>query len=467
MYWLVGFASSGRSVPRISIAPRDSRGSACSLPASVHQSAISSCSFSGCCSARSVHSLGSCVGVEQLPLLLVEVAPGLGRRRHGRRGLPPLVPDRPGPEHRVELRLLLRRRVGVVEAVAEADPLDRVLRVAVHHVGHLDAHGLQERRHDVDRVGVLPPERADVLDLRRPGHDQRVGGAALEVRVALPHLERRVERPRPPGRVVVVGLRAAELVEQLQVLLGGVGDAVEELVLVDRPVRPAFARRAVVGDQHDDRVLELPAVLQVVEQPPELVVEVAQEAGVDLGHPTEQLLLVLAQGLPRPDDVELRPRLAVVAGLARERVDRRQLGALGEQSHLLLPLEHALAVRLVAHVEHALVLVGPLPRYVVRRVGGAGAVVEEERLVGRDRLRVLHELDRLVRDVDREVVAVLGRAPAGRPGGCRGSGRGTTGSSRRRGTRSTARSPRPSGHWRFDEARFISSSAHRCHLPTM
>ena len=55
------------------------------------------------------------------------------------------------------------------------------------------------------------------------------------------------------------------------------------------------------------------------------------------------------------------------------------------------------------------VLVDPLLRRVVRRVRGAGAVVEEERLVGRDRLGVLDELDRLVGEVDREVVALLGR----------------------------------------------------------
>ena len=323
MYWLVGFASSGRSVPRISIAPRDSSGSAwsraCLRPPQCDQLLQLLRVLLG--QIRALARIS--VGVVQLPLLLVEVAPGLGGRRHRRRGLPPLVPDRPRPEHRIELRLLRRRGVGVVERRAEAHAFDRMLGVAVDHVGHLDAHGLEQRRHDVDRVGVLPPEHADILDLRRPGHDQRIRRAALEVRVALPHLERRVERPGPPGGVVVVGLRAAELVQQLEVLLRGVGDAVEELVLVDRPVRPAFSRRAVVGDQHDDRVLELPAVLEVVEQPTELVVEVAQEARVHLGHPTEQRLLVVTERIPRPDDVELRPRLAVVAGLVRERVDRR------------------------------------------------------------------------------------------------------------------------------------------------
>jgi hypothetical protein len=44
----------------------------------------------------------------------------------------------------------------------------------------------------------------------------------------------------------------------------------------------------------------------------------------------------------------------------------------------------------------------------VWRVGGAGRVVEEERLVWRDRLRVLDELQRLVGEVVGQVVA-LGR----------------------------------------------------------
>ena len=94
------------------------------------------------------------------------------------------------------------------------------------------------------------------LDPLRPGDDHRIGDAALEV-VALPHLERRVERPRPADRIVVVGRRRAELVEVRHVLLDRVRDAVEELVLVDRAVRAALAARAVVGDEHDDRVLEL------------------------------------------------------------------------------------------------------------------------------------------------------------------------------------------------------------------
>ena len=197
--------------------------------------------------------------VEQLPALLVEVSPRFRCGRHRGRGLPPLVPDRPRAEHRVELRLL-RRGVRIVEAGFEADALDRLLRVAVDDVRELDAEALEQGRHDVDRVAVLAADLAIGLDPGRPRDDQRVGRAALVVRVALPQLEGRVERPRPAGRVVVVRPRAAELVEVLEVLLHRVRQPVEELVLVDGAVRPALARGAVVGDEHDDRVVELAAV---------------------------------------------------------------------------------------------------------------------------------------------------------------------------------------------------------------
>src|SRR6185369_11312726 len=111
-----------------------------------------------------------------------------------------------------ELRLLARRRVGGVEAVRKADTLERLLRVAVDRVGQLDAEAFVQRRDDVDGVVVLAADLAGALDPLRPGDDQRVGSATAVVAVALPQLERRVERPRPAGRIVVVRPRAAELV---------------------------------------------------------------------------------------------------------------------------------------------------------------------------------------------------------------------------------------------------------------
>ena len=52
------------------------------------------------------------------------------------------------------------------------------------------------------------------------------------------------------------------------------GMPLANLLLVDRPVRAALAAGAVVGDQDDHRVLALAGLLEVVEQPPDLVVGV-------------------------------------------------------------------------------------------------------------------------------------------------------------------------------------------------
>src|SRR5262249_10347065 len=112
---------------------------------------------------------------------------------------------------------------------------------------------------------------------------------------------------------------------------------------------------------------------------------------------------------PRPYGVEFRPALALRSPLVDVGVDRRQLRLVGDDAHLLLPLEDDLAVGLVPHVELPLVLVDPLPGSVMRGMASARAVIEKERLLGRDRLRVADELERLVRIVRREVIPLLRR----------------------------------------------------------
>src|SRR3954469_15273931 len=147
-------------------ASRDSSGSALYLPASAHQSAISSSSISGFVSARSWHSLGSASALKSSQRWVPKLPPGIGRRRRDGRGFPTVVPDRAGPEHGIELRALaLRVRVG--EAGDEALALERVLHVTVDGFGQLEADALVDGRHDVDRMRVL---RADsgARDLLRP-----------------------------------------------------------------------------------------------------------------------------------------------------------------------------------------------------------------------------------------------------------------------------------------------------------
>ena len=142
-----------------------------------------------------------------------------------------------------------------------------------------------------------------------------------------------------------------------------VGPAVEELVLVDRSVGRPLARRAVVGAVEDDRVVELAGLLEVVDDPPDLVVGVLGEAGEDLGHPGEEPLLVVGERVPRAHVVQR------AVGALGQRVDRREVGALGQHALLDHARQRPLAVGLVAVVELALVLVGPLGRSVVRARG--------------------------------------------------------------------------------------------------
>ena len=63
----------------------------------------------------------------------------------------------------------------------------------------------QDRRHDVDDVVELGPDAALVLDARRPGDDERIARAAEMRGDLLAPLERRVHRPRPADREVIVG----------------------------------------------------------------------------------------------------------------------------------------------------------------------------------------------------------------------------------------------------------------------
>jgi len=200
-----------------------------------------------------------------------------------------------------------------------------------------------------------------------------------------------------------------------------------------------------------------------------VVVGVGEKTRIDLGHAAEEPLLAVGQRGPRLGDVHDRERLAVWsrARLGRaDGVDRRQLRVGRHKAHLLLARQGLLAQRLVARVETALVLVAPLLGRVVRRVTGAGCVVEKERLVGGDRLGILDELEGLVGDVVGEVVALLrglrrvDRVIVVDEVGIPLVGLGAEKPYQRS-------KPRPLGQLRRGAARFISSVGQRCHLPTM
>jgi hypothetical protein len=179
---------------------------------------------------------------------------------------------------------------------------------------------------------------------------------------------------------VVERRRAAQVVDLGQALFQRLGRVVEELQLVGGPGRPALGAGAVIGHDHDQRVVELAGLLQEVKQAPDVVVGVGQEPGEHLHHPRRQPARPRGQRLPFRD-------VGVVPG---------QLRARGQDAQLLLPVEHPLPVGVPAVVELARVAVGPLLAHVMRGVRRASAEVQVERLVRGDLLSVGDELDGLV-----------------------------------------------------------------------
>ncbi len=150
-------------------------------------------------------------------------------------------------------------------------------------------------------------------DAVRPVHDQRIRDTTF-VRVALEPLERRVPRPRPTPRVVVVRQRTAEIVDAAQVLLEALGHEVEEVLLVERALRAAFGRRAVVAHHEHDRVVELTELGDEVEQSGDLRVGVREEAGVHLHHARGRVAARRPSASPRPAPRTAAPRARVSGG---------------------------------------------------------------------------------------------------------------------------------------------------------
>ena len=240
----------------------------------------------------------------------------------------------------------------------------------------------------------LRAESAPFLDAVRPVHDRAVAGPAPVRRDLLRPLERCVHRPCPTDGVVVVRARRPELVHLAHHELGRLerGHAVEVGHLVERAVHGALGGRAVVADDVvDERVAEDPEVLDRVDEPADVVIDVLEEPGVHLH-------LALEHGLERRGHVVPRRDLGVSRG---------QLGALRDDTQLLLPGERLLAQRVPALGERAVVPIRPLRGDVMGRVRRPRCEVHEERLVGHQRLLLAHPAHGAVGEVLGQVVPLL------------------------------------------------------------
>ena len=184
--------------------------------------------------------------------------------------------------------------------------------------------------------------------------------------------------------MVVGPVGAPGVVEVLELGLHRDHHTIEHGDLVGRAHERALGGGSVVAaDVDDERVLEPPHVLDRLDDPANLVVGVHEVGGVHVHLAEEHLPLVRVELLPLLQQV-LRPG--------------GELRALRDDAELLLVREDLVA-KLVPSLVEELQLAGlldPLRRGVVGRVRPARRVVDEEGLVGRERVHLVHVADGLV-----------------------------------------------------------------------
>src|SRR5437667_6666953 len=164
-------------------------------------------------------------------------------------------------EHLEILGDVFARRVGMIEAVREADAFDGRLRNTLDDRRWLDAQRIQHRRYHVDCVCVLRADLALCLDPFGPMYDKRVAGATA-IGLAFPAAERGITRPGPTPGIVVEGFWPTYLVQFRQAFLQRFLCVVEELPLVGRAGGATFGTGSVIRNHHDQSIVELAGALQ-------------------------------------------------------------------------------------------------------------------------------------------------------------------------------------------------------------
>ena len=130
------------------------------------------------------------------------------------------------------------------------------------------------------------------------------------------------------------------------------------------PTSAAFGARAVVAfNVYDKRVVELAQVVDRLDHSPDLVIGICDIGGEHLCLAREQLLAVGIQAIPL--------RQVIRPG--------RQLRVCRNDPEPFLVGENLLAQLVPTHVELALELIDPFLGRMMRRVGAARHVVDEER----------------------------------------------------------------------------------------
>ena len=98
---------------------------------------------------------------------------------------------------------------------------------------------------------------------------------------------------RPTDGVVVERERAAQVIHARHDLLEIFRNSVEESHLVEQALLAALGAGPIVAlDIYDERIVQLPEILNSVEDPAHLVVGVTKRGGINLHHVRIDLLVI-------------------------------------------------------------------------------------------------------------------------------------------------------------------------------
>ena len=151
-------------------------------------------------------------------------------------------------------------------------------------------------------------------------------------------------------------------------------------------IQGAFRAGPIVATNVDDqRVVEFAQVRNLLDDAVDLIVGICGIASKDFRLALEEFFLQQGKRVPFRDLIG----------------PRSELGICWDHAEPLLVGENLVAQFFIAHVELAFELRDPFRLRLVRRVGAAGHVIEEERFIGCGRVQIAHVLDGLVGQIGR------------------------------------------------------------------
>ena len=203
----------------------------------------------------------------------------------------------------------MSRLGGVSEGIGQANSFDRLLGDAIVNLRSIEFQDIKNSWHNIDSVTELRPDTALFLDAIRPVYYHWVVSSAF-MAGPLVELVGGVVGHSPSQRIGRVRQRSANLIDlgKHSADIGYIANG-QEVVLepgrvssfgnrvcphdrVSKTIGVTLWRCAVIRYHHYHGVIELAALLQVIQEPSNLLISVIDVCGVNLSKPCINLLLV-------------------------------------------------------------------------------------------------------------------------------------------------------------------------------